>query len=178
MVLYGYGNNPNEQDRLEAESFIKAWANEQKRVAKTISGFMRAKLKQIYANTPHERLSTPPSQFVDNIAWRVYTEACMNGEVPESADYNGEALIKFVEIENMLASQRTSKGLFHQPSLSPDELLTRTLEGVTRRAVELFSDWNGHTEPPYREEKKDGCIIRIYDNKRNLRADLRSYIGF
>jgi hypothetical protein len=160
MVIPSYGNDLN------------SWQREKERVAKTTPKCWRNILLGIYDNTPHERLFTTPSQFVDDIAWRVYIEACLNPEEKFDPDnYRGEALMGFVGREIYFASERASrKGLLEQPPLnknSDEKIFSKVLEGVVKRAIELYSDWNGITQPP-----------KGSDDKRNLRDNLEPYVGF
>ncbi len=171
MVIYGYGNDPNEQDAREEREFRKTWRDEIERVAKTTPEPWRNRLLEIYSNVPHERLSTSPPRFVDNIAWRVYTEACTNpGEKFDSTTYHGQALMEFIGREMQFASERASKkGLLEQPPFKDNPLetiSTKVLEAIVNRAIELFSDWRGITSPASEEDK------------RNLRTSLEPYIGF
>jgi hypothetical protein len=183
MVIQDYGNDPNEQDAKEEKESQLAWQREKERVAKTTPQKYKTLLNEIYLTTPHEKLSSTPTCFVDDIAWRVYTEACMNPEEKFDHDkYNGEALAKFIEDEVYFASARAiKKGLINLPvsSRTGDEIRGKVLEGVVKRAIELFSDWNGITQPPSRrEEDAHGVSHNIYEDKRNLRDNLEAYVSF
>lgn len=184
MVIQGYGNDPQEQDAREAQEFHETWQREKEKVAQSTPIQFRRRLEDIYASIPHERLFTTPSQFADEIAWRVYTEACMNPEEKFDPDtYHGQALTQFIGREIYFASERASKkGLLEQPPLNEnpgEKIATKVLEGVVKRAIELFSDWNGITEPSSRrEEDGHGVPHYIFEDKRNLRDNLEPYIGF
>jgi hypothetical protein len=183
MVIQGYGIDPFEQDDMEARDFHERWQREKERIAQSTPIHIRRRLEDIYASIPHEKLFTTPSQFADDISWRVYTEACMNSEEKFNPDnYHGEALTQFIGKEIYFASERASKkGLLEQPPLNEnpgEKISTKVLEGVVKRAIELFSDWNGITEPPSKRAEEHGVYNYIYEDKRNLRDSLESYVGF
>lgn len=171
MVVYGFGLDINEQIEEEKRCSQSVWQGEKERVAKTTPESWRTVFYEIYSSTPHERLTMTPSKFVDEIAWRFYTEGCLNKDGFNPDKYNGEALKEFVARESYFALERaTKKGLLEQPPLnenSVEKISTKVLESIVKRAIELFSDWKGDMEPP-----------KGSDDKRNLRDNLEAYIGF
>ena len=99
-----------------------------------------------------------------------------NGFNPDT--YKGEALLKFIDDETLFASRRAhEKGL----ELTSGQIRTRVLESLVKRAIELFSGWRGYDEPqpfPIREGDEHGVIRFLYEDKRNLRDNLKPYVGF
>ncbi|MBI2636431.1 hypothetical protein HYW84_03870 [Candidatus Peregrinibacteria bacterium] len=122
-------------------------------------------LEEKYSQSPAKIADMDPRKFVDNIAWRLYTEWCCDpANAAESyRSYDGQAYRQWVEQETHYAMQRRRNehpqgGDVHQ------QVRTKIVEAVVSRAIELFSDWEGHTYPKNKEDK------------RNLRASLQPYI--
>lgn len=161
MVIYGYGSDINEQDELEEISFKNAWKSEQNRIYRTLGGKDRETLTCIYEKTSHEKVPYYPWEFVNEISWRVYTEACMNQEEKFNPDkYNGEAFRKFVDDETHYAIERALKDGLIQDSVTEktySDIRYKVLTGLVEKSVEFFS-----------ESKREG----------NLRCDIRRYIRF
>jgi hypothetical protein len=149
-------------------------------------------LAELYERTPHEGLSLSPEGFVLRLSWRFYTEWCLEDILKRETDpdykgknhcwdYFGQGFVDFVRDETYYASERAVKsGLIQTPadSKTGDEIRTKVLEAVVKRAVELFTAWS-EVNPPYRrEEDSTGRANYIYEDERNLRCDLREYIGF
>lgn len=101
-----------------------------------------------------------PHNFANEIAWRIYTEACMNQEEKfDPNKYNGEAFRKFVDDETHYAIERARKNgliICLETKETFLDIRHRVLNGLVKKAVEFFS-----------KDKIEG----------NLRCDL-SYIGF
>ncbi len=90
-----------------------------------------------------------------------------NGNYPDHYSYSGQGFIDFMNNETHYALERTGKTKSEEI-----EVRERVLEGLVKRAIELFSDWNGKDYPP-------DCLNKeIPKDKRNIRCDLREYIGF
>jgi hypothetical protein len=131
------------------------------------------RLVQAYETTPHDGLKHTPGKFVMDIGWRVYTEWCTSEESkwPEHRNYHGQALTKFIDDEVIYATDRAHcKGLLNE-KVKLGEIRGRVLDAIVKRAVKLFSDWEGHTYP-----KCDADDER--EDKRNLRTSLEPYLGF
>lgn len=91
----------NEQDRRKAEEFARKWKCEHEKIAGTIKPEDREKMLQ-YFERASDRLSVlhTSDHFVNGIAWRIYTEACMNPEEKFNLNtYQGEAFEKYVQDE-------------------------------------------------------------------------------
>lgn len=162
MVIYGYGLDPNEQDRLEEESFRRQWQGEKRRIALTTSVQLQETLREMYATLARDSSSYSTYDFVDAIAWRIYTEWCMDEEEKGNPDtYQGEGLMQFIERETYFAAERASKNGIN---VGHEEITRKVLGGLVARAHELFSDW--HCNQP--------CLTT---DKRNLRTSLGAYIG-
>ena len=182
MVVQDYEIYPFEQDEIETISFRKRWQAEKARVVKTIPDTLKLELRIIFKRTPHDSLVQNEHVFVNAIAWRIYTEACMNSEERTNGfdpdTYKGEALLKFIDDETLFASKRAyEKGL----ELTSGQIRTKVLQGLVKRAIELFGSWNGYDEmsPPSRKEEDEHEVPKfIYEDKRNLRSNLEPYIGF
>src|SRR3989338_189503 len=168
MVIYGY-ESELEQEKREMNSFREVWNSKKLEISRDIPINDAVALREIYRRTPHDRLEDSPFTFVEDIAWRIYTEWCLS---PESQckyhnDYHGQAFTKFVDDETFFAMNRViEKGLVQGGTQTHKEIRYRVLEAIVKRAIELFSDWNSVKFP------------KMLDDKRNLRADLREYIGF
>lgn len=140
-------------------------------------------LFDIYQHIPHEGLNSDPVQFVFDINNRIYAEWCMSpgeglGQWHRHSNYQGEGFTSFMdkEVYYELERQRSEgdRGS-HEGYLRARQ---RVLGGLTLKAVDLFSEWNG-TFPSSRAEKDDRGVLRyIYDDKRNLRGKegLNDYI--
>lgn len=182
MVIQGYSIDPFEQDEMEARDFHERWQREKARVVRTVPDSLNLELRTIFKRTPHDNVIQNEYVFVNAIAWRVYTEECMNPEKRANGfnpnTYKGETLLKFINDETIFASKRA-----HEKSLTltGDEIRTKVLEGLVKRAVELFGAWRGYDEisPPSRkEEDEQGVPKYIYEDRRNLRDNLEPYVGF
>jgi len=185
MVIQGYGVDANEVAAREESDFRDRWQAEKARVARTVPINLREELIGLYLTTEHERTNQTPDIFVNTIAWRVYTEVCMNPEGNFNPDvYNGEALLKFIDDETLYAADRgRTKGLLHDPTSSDTlrRVKHHVLDGLVKRAAELFARWQIYAEPlpPCKEERTPGgALKRTYDDKDNLRCSLEQYIGF
>ena len=112
-----------------------------------------------YDQHPQKIASVNPKDFVRNIAWRIYTEWCLDKEESKNMNlcfgYNGRSYLKWVADERLYASQRK------QDHMSREAILS----GVVNRAVELFGDWKGKT---HSGENQD---------RRNLRGSLEQYLS-
>ena len=154
MVIYGY-----EQDELESIRFRDAWSDEQNRIYATLNGKDRSDLIKIYSQITDRLYSS--NNFVNKIAWRIYTEACMNQtERFEPNKYNGEAFKKFINDETHYAIERTQKVGLAKVFLDEsafEDIRYKVLTGLVKKAIEFFS----------------GSI-----DKGNLRCDLKTYIEF
>lgn len=154
MVLYGYGLDPNEQDRLEEESFRRAWSLEEERIYRTLNGEDRKNLINIHENMKDKLWGLSSQSLVNNIAWRIYTEWCMNPEERGNPDlYNGEAFKKFIDDESYYAIKRLNKYVSDSES---ENIRNKVFEGLVKRADEFF----------YTNNKKE-----------NLRGSLEKYIS-
>lgn len=156
MVLYGYGVDINEVDRLEEESFRRAWQSEEKRVYKTLNGEDRKILISMYENKNGKRgiCGYSSEMFVDKIAWRIYTEWCMNSDERGNPDtYNGEAFKKFIDDETYYAIKRLNR---HVSDSESENIRNKVFEGLVERAVEFFYS---------------------NDTEENLRCSLEKYIN-
>ncbi len=138
-------------------------------------------LLDIYQEIPHQGLNLEPVRFVFNIDYRVYAEWCMGvGEGlnhwEKHNNYQGEGFTSFMdkEVHYELEKQRSEgdRGT-HEGYLRARQ---RVLGGLVLRAVELFSEWDG-TSPPCRKEELGLAIKCTWDDKRNLRDDLKDYIA-
>lgn len=153
MVLYGYGIDPNEQDRLEEESFREAWLMEEERIHKTLDGKDREILINIYKNMNTSLCKHFSEVFVDRIAWRIYTEWCMNPNERGNPDtYNGEAFRKFINDETYYAIKRSNRHVSDEES---ENIRRKVFEGLVKRADEFFY---------------------MNNNEDNLRCSLERYI--
>jgi hypothetical protein len=180
--MYGYGTDQDEVAEMEAREFHERWQAEKSRVIRTVPNGLGLELRTIFKRTPHNNPIQHEFVFVNAIAWRVYTEACMNPEERRNGfnpdTYKGEALLKFIDDETLFASRRAhEKGL----ELTSGQIRTKVLEGLVKRAAELFGEWSSYDEPqpPSRkEEDEHGVPKYIYEDKRNLRDSLEPYIRF
>ena len=149
MVLYGYGLDMNEQDEMEEKSFLSAWQGEKGRIARTVKTNDREKMIQ-YFEKAQDRLKVfyNPHNFIDEIAWRIYTEACMNPEEKFNPDtYNGEAFEKYVQDE------------MYYNGRGRDEIL----EAIVKRTFDFFIG-------------NRGIFKSFAMNKDNLRTSLVLYL--
>lgn len=141
------------------------------------------KLLDIYKRTPHEEKIVYPVHFVLKIDSRIYAEWCMS---PTEGgrnwnlhrNYKGEGFKTFVDDETHHAIKRLQELDILGPDYSNAAYLGvrgKVLEGLVKRAVELFSEWDNNTHPL---DAFDDNIPIDKKDKRNLRASLEKYIGF
>jgi len=155
MVLYGYGCDLEEQDANEHRSHLDDWNRERNRIYGTLLKEDRQILESGYDTFPDRCIFYNCGDFADAIAWRIYTEACMNpNEKFNAGEYQGEAFLKFVGDETNYAIERIAKGGL---DINPNEVRIVVLEGLIKRGIEFFDQ---------------------SDKTKNLRCDLRNYIGF
>lgn len=179
--MYGYGIDQDEVAAAEARDFKWTWEREKERVAGTVPRELRSGLQTLFKKIPHKGLFENEYVFVNAIAWRVYTEECLDQRQRKSDfnpdAYRGEPLLKFIDDEIVFAARRADE---KKLGLTGSQVRTKVLEGLVKRAVELFGRWRSYDEPqpPCREVKEDGVINYIYEDRDNLRCDLREYIGF
>ena len=128
----------DEQDELEERRFRSDWDAEQKRIYATLD-----KLDREVLIDAHSKIKDAPffsHDFVDNIAWRVYTEWCMSPSEKGNPDlYDGQPFKDFVNDETHYAIERMGR------YVSPDEanqVRNNVLGGLAKRAVDFFRDIN------------------------------------
>ena len=117
-----------------------------------------------YEHHPKKLPNLTPSDFVDKICYRIYTEFCCNGEEsPKWEDhfrYDGRAYRKWVADETHYVTE--GQTLDHSQYANIRESILRA---VVERAIELFTDWKGYSGP---SDETD---------RRNLRASLKPYLS-
>ena len=152
MVIYGYDLGPNEHDQLEYESFRRNWELGRERIYKTLNGEDREILINIYEDMNTKLFNWPSEYFVDKIAWRSYTEWCMNPHERGNPDnYNGEAFKKFINDETSYAIKRLNRHVSDEESKN---IRYKVLKGLVRRADEFFFMNN--------KEENLGCSLERY----------------
>lgn len=152
-MIYGFGIDVNEADRLEEESFRRAWELENVRIYKTLNGEDRKILINIYEDMNDKLCGLSSQSFVNNIAWRIYTEWCMDPDESGNSDtYDGEAFRKFIDDETYWAIKRLNR---HVPDEESKNIRRKVFEGLVNRADEFF---------------------RTDSGKENLRCSLEKYI--
>jgi len=128
--------------------------------------------KRIKDHTPRFLKGGGSRKFVDAIAWRLYTEYCCKYRGNDSyiRAYDGkECWQEWVNAEIHYALGRRLKGLSEEEISQINrgqlygEVRIDVLRAVVRRAIELFSAWEGKGYPP------EG-------DKRNLRGSLEEYL--
>ncbi len=171
MVIYGYGLSIFEQEKREVESFKEEWERKKSRISRDIPSNDAIILRELYQRFHCSSLSQSSFSFVENIAWRIYTEWSMSPESQGKDHYNGyhgQAFTKFIDDETFYSMNRAFKSgkIQDRGNITFKEIRYKVLESIVKRAIELFRDWNGSTTP------------LVIEDKRNLRTDLREYIGF
>ena len=101
------------------------------------------------------------------------------GQWDKHRDYQGEGFISFVNNEVYYAIERAQKkGLVREMNQRTyEEIKERVLEGVVKKAVELFTEWGGTCPPDTFKTDESGKQIPPTD-QRNLRVGLEQYVGF
>ena len=136
----------------------------------------------LYDSLDHPKLKSKNWDFVSHIDSRIYTEWCMCEIWTDHRNYNGKGFTEFI-IEQTHHELIRSNYLWNEKEKKFDNIdneqykksRTDVLGGLTLRAIELSSDW-GNSYPPSRIDRNEGKINYIYDDKRNLRTDLKDYI--
>ena len=115
------------------------------------------------------------------IAWRLYTEFCLNNDWKKHGDYNGETWKEWIADEVHYAwERRQASGENTSGEISTKiyrEMRQKVIEAAAKRGIELFGTW-GSTMPPYQYEDDPGTGKRTtkHLDSRNLRASLEPYL--
>lgn len=139
-------------------------------------------LMDFYDLLPHPKLQNKDWDFVLRLGSRFYTEWCMSNRSESHYCYQGEGFLSFVRDETHF--ELVKKGYQWDEkeknfeNLSEEQygkIRERVLGGLTLRAIELFSDWNGGY-PKGRRVEIEGKSNYVYEDERNIRTDLNNYI--
>jgi hypothetical protein len=134
------------------------------RTSEAIPDADRKILKDAYDAHPGKISKMDAETFVDEIAWRLYTEWCCNsgesGARHHFYGYERQPYHHWVNDETHYALEgaQVDQAKYQQ-------VRTAILRGIVSRAVELFSEWDRTNVVPQK------------DDKRNLRASLKPYLS-
>ncbi len=140
-------------------------------------------LMDFYDSLSHPKLKNPNWYFVLDIDSRIYAEWCMGNRNISPYNYQGEGFFDFFRDETHFELIRKGyqwnekyKSFESLDEKRYNEVRKRILGGLTLRAIELFSDWDGNISPQSRMGEVEGIKNWVYDDKRNIRTSLNNYI--
>jgi len=132
-------------------------------------------IKRIYRCSSREKLNLNEEEFLLNLHKRAYTEWCEGEGAKSNQEYFGQGFTTFVDNETLYAVQRGYKNKVLNSASDArtfNEVRHAVLEAVVKRGIHLFGDWQGSWAPPIQKDNKENR------DPRNLRIDLRDYLGF